>query len=284
MISVIIPAKDEELAIEDTIVQVSNILKDITHEIIVINDGSSDKTREVATKTGALVISHPHNLGYGASLKSGILKAKYDTIVITDADGTYPNDQIPMLIDAYNQGYDMVVGARNGEHYRESNLKAPMRAILKFLVEYTSGRRVPDVNSGLRVFSKKLIITYFNHLCNTFSFTTSLTLVYMMDSRFVSYMPVPYNKRVGQTKVKLFRDSLRTLQYIAEVITYYNPLKLFLLISIIIAVGFLLTLILYLILNINYFYMLSIGLALLSINTFCLGLIAILLKQIMNKK
>ena len=159
-----------------------------------------------------------------------------------------------------------------------------MRLILKFLVEYTTGRKVPDVNSGLRVFSRQMIMPYFRHLCNTFSFTTSLTLVYMMDNRFVSYVNVAYNKRIGKTKVRLFRDSLRTLQYIAEVITYYNPLKFFLLISMMILVASLVSVMLYQVINLALFYYLSIGLVLLAVHTFCLGLIALLLKQIMNSK
>lgn len=238
----------------------------------------------IGENAGSRVISHPHNLGYGASLKTGIRAASYDTIVITDADGTYPNNQIPMLLAEYEKGFDMVVGARGGRNYHESPLKSPMRLILKFLVEYTTGRKIPDVNSGLRVFSKGKVQKYFQHLCNTFSFTTSLTLAYMMDGLFVTYVPIPYHKRVGKTKVHLLRDSLRTLQYIVEAITYYNPLKLFLLISFMLLSGS------FAILGLNFFlkftilYYISIGGILMSIQVFCLGLIALLLKQIMVKE
>ncbi len=141
---------------------------------------------------------------------------------------TYPFTEVPKLLEEYHKGFDMVVGARTGEHYRESNLKSPLRKILKFLVEFTAGRKVPDVNSGLRVFSKTTIIAYLNHLCDTFSFTTSMTLAYMMTGKFVKYIPIPYDKREGKSKVRLFRDSLRTLQYILQAINYYNPIKIFL--------------------------------------------------------
>ena len=284
MISVIIPSKDEESAIAETIFQIRTALKSVEHEIIVVDDGSLDATAEQAAAAGARVVHHPHNLGYGASLKTGIRAALYDTIVITDADGTYPSNQIPLLIKEYEKGFDMVIGARGGQNYLESIVKAPLRLFLKFLVEYTVGRKVPDVNSGLRVFSKKKVLTYFNHLCATFSFTTTLTLAYMMNNLFVTYIPIPYHKRIGKTKVHLLRDTLRTLQYIVEAITYYNPLKLFLLISGMLLVGSLALLGINFFIELNIFYFIGIGGILMSIQVFCLGLLAVLLRQIMLKE
>jgi glycosyltransferase involved in cell wall biosynthesis len=284
MVSVIIPAKDESQSIVETIRQIQSALSETEHEIIVVDDGSADATAEQALSTGVKVISHPHNLGYGASLKTGIRAAQYDTIVITDADGTYPNEQIPLLLKEYNKGFDMVVGARTGQHYFESILKAPLRLLLKFMVEYTAGRKVPDVNSGLRVFSRKKAMPFFNHLSNTFSFTTSITLAYMMNSLFVTYLPIPYHKRAGKTKVHLFRDALRTLQYIVEAITYYNPLKIFLLITWIILIGSCLSFVLALLSKLALFYFIGIGGLLMSVPVFCLGLIAVLLRQIMVKE
>ena len=283
MISVIIPAKDEEESIAATIQEIQRSLEEIEHEIIIVNDDSQDGTAERALSAGVKVISHPHNLGYGASLKTGIRAAKYDTIVITDADGTYPNEQIPALLKEYDKGFDMVVGARTGQNYFESALKAPLRLILKFMVEYTAGRKVPDVNSGLRVFSKQKAIPFFSHLSNTFSFTTSITLAYMMNSLFVKYIPIPYHKRSGKTKVRLLRDALRTLQYINEAATYYNPLKIFLLISWAAVIASLLSLLIAFLSNITLFYFIGIGGLLMSIQVFCLGLIAVLLRQIMVK-
>jgi glycosyltransferase involved in cell wall biosynthesis len=254
------------------------------HEIIVVDDGSQDATVERALATGIKVISHPHNLGYGSSLKTGIRAAKHDVIVITDADSTYPNERIPLLLEEYNKGFDMVVGARTGQNYFESALKAPLRILLKFMVEYTVGRKVPDVNSGLRVFSKQKAMPYFHHLSNTFSFTTSITLAYMMNSLFVKYVPIPYHKRAGKTKVHLLRDSLRTLQYIVEAITYYNPLKIFILISTLIMIGALLSLIIAVFSKSIVFYFLGIGGTLAGVNVFCMGLLAVLLRQIMVKE
>lgn len=236
MISIVIPALDEEIAIGATIAGVSEVLTAanlVPFEIVVVDDGSSDQTGKIAAGAGAKVIRHPHNVGYGRSLKHGIEAAQYDMIAICDADGTYPASAIPELVRLHREGFDMAVGRRQGPHYRQSMLKMPMRALLRFLVEWTAGRRIPDINSGLRVFSRAAVMQYFAHLCDTFSFTTLMTLAYMMTGRFVAYTPIDYFERAGRSKVRLFRDALRTLQYVVEAILYYNPLKLFLLFSLI---------------------------------------------------
>lgn len=287
MISVVIPAYNEQGAIHHTVAEVRRTLESMNiegFEVIVVNDGSTDNTAAEAHEVGAKIVNHPHNVGYGKSLKNGILAARNDTIVITDADLTYPFEQVPRLYQEYLKGFDMVVGRRTGKHVNESIIKSPLRRILRFLVEFTAGRKIPDINSGLRVFSKKTVAPYFNHLCDTFSFTTSLTLAYMMTGRFVSYIDIPYEKRLGQTKVRLFRDSLRTLQFILQAITYYNPIKVFILFAgvciLLSCMGFLISTFL----HINAGYYLGLGGFLVSLIILCLGLIADLLKQIMHKQ
>jgi glycosyltransferase involved in cell wall biosynthesis len=286
MISVIIPAYNESKSIGKVVETVQEILNENqinNFEILVIDDGSSDDTGNKAEESSAKVIKHPHNAGYGHSLKTGIMSASNDTIVIIDADLTYPVNAIPELIRKYHEGFDMVVGARTGKYYRESIMKSLLRIILKFLVEFTAGRSIPDINSGLRVLSKKTITNYLQHLCNTFSFTTSLTLAYMMTGKFVEYIPIEYGKRMGVSKVRLFRESLRTLQYITQSIIYYNPLKLFILLG---GLCFMLSVLAFsitLFLNINLLYYVGIGGVFSSLIIFCLGLLSDLLKQIMDK-
>jgi hypothetical protein len=150
-------------------------------------------------------------------------------------------------------------------------------------VEFTTGRRIPDVNSGLRVFSRREALPLLDNLCDTFSFTTSLTLAYLMTARFVGYLPIAYHTRVGTTKVRLLRDSLRTLQFIVQAILYYNPLKLFLLICGLLSAGGLLLLLMWSQTDSPAAFSLAIGSLLLVVPVFCLGLIADLLSRIMAK-
>ena len=286
MLSVVIPAYNESDAISDTIKDILLVAKEKNIEpceVIVVDDGSDDKTGEKAKTAGATVIRHPHNVGYGRSLKDGIKAASYDTIAITDADLTYPFGEIDKLLEQYSKGFDMVVGARTGKHYRESKFKSPLRLILKFIVEFSTGRKIPDINSGLRVFSKKTITPYLRHLCNTFSFTTSMTLAYMLSGRFCKYIPIPYNQRVGKTKVKLFKDSLRTLQYILQAVNFYNPIKIFLLFTLFstaISAG---CFALGMILQWKTLFTLGIGSLLIALLSIGLGLVADLLKQLLDR-
>ena len=287
MISIILPAFNEEKAIKKSIENINNVMeksKISPYEILVIDDGSSDNTYKYAKQTNARVIKNPHNLGYGSSLKKCIELAKYETLIISDADLTYPAESIPELIKKKKEGYDMVVGQRTGRHYRESPIKLPFRIVLRFLVEYVAERKIPDINSGFRIFDRSTAKKYFSHLCDTFSFTTSLTLAYMMNSKFVHYVPIKYFEREGNTKVRLLRDSIRTFQYIIEAVIFYNPMKMFMLLSLfLILMGFLL-LLLGAFSSLNIFYILGGSSIIISLLTICMGFLAVLLKQIMIKK
>ncbi len=232
MLSVVIPALNEEAAIADTVRRVRAALEGdgVVHEIIVVNDGSTDNTGKVARRCGAQVIDHPAPGGYGLALKAGILTSKYDLIAITDADGTYPCERIRELYRLVaTDGFDMAVGARTGAEYKGSYVKMPARRVFVWLSEYATGRKIDDINSGLRVFRKDIVTRYMATISDGFSFTTTITLAAMLNGYFVTYLPIGYHKRVGKSHVRYLRDTLRSLQIIVENILYYNPLKLFLL-------------------------------------------------------
>lgn len=284
MISVVVPALNEELAISDTVKTIASVLEArrlVPFEVIVIDDGSTDRTATLALEAGARVISHPHNVGYGRSIKDGIVAAKYETVVITDADGTYPIGDIPKLVDRHVQGFDMTVGARQGEHHRESIIKMPLRWVLRRLVEFTAGRHIPDINSGLRVFDRSTALLYLNALCDTFSFTTSMTLSYMMTGRFVTYCPIAYHNRIGRSKVRLFSDSVRTFQYILEAAIYFNPLRMFILASGMLVGAAIVCFLAAFALQLNVFYFSGLGALVASAIVLPMGLLAVLLRQIL---
>jgi hypothetical protein len=175
----------------------------------------------------------------------------------------------------------MVVGQRTGKEFSESALKAPLRKILQLLVEYTAGRHIPDINSGFRVFSRQHALAYLDRLCDTFSFTTGLTLAFIMNGLFVSYVPIDYFERVGKTKVRLFRDSINTLQFVSEAAIYYNPLRIFLGVSLILLSFGIILIALNLYAQREGVLLAIIALFVTSILVFALGLIAVLLKQIL---
>lgn len=286
MISVVIPAYNEEDAIAETVSRVRETLEEAELtpcEILVVDDGSADRTGLMAEEAGARVLRNPHNIGYGYSLKRGIRNATYETVAITDADGTYPVDQLPTLYERYKEGFDMVVGSRTGKHYWESPLKAPLRFLLRKLVEFTTSRHIPDINSGLRVFNRDKATPFFTKLCDTFSFSTSMTLAFMMTNMFVTYVDIPYYERVGSTKVRLLRDSLRTVQYIVEATVFFNPLKIFVLLSFICLVAAAVSLLVAAFSHLTFAYYIGLGLTLLAVVVFSQGLLAVLLKQIMAK-
>lgn len=227
--SVVVPAFNEGQAVGEVVQRIIATMQSTgkPFEVIVVDDGSNDDTVDGATRGGATVISHPQNAGYGAALKTGITQARYDHIVITDADGTYPIDRIPDLM-AHADRFDMVVGARTGVHYRESWVKEPARIILGAMVEWVTGTSIPDVNSGLRVFRTALARQYFHVISQGYSFTTTITLAALSNGYFVKYLPIEYHRRVGSSKVRLARDIPRTTQIVLQACVYYNPIKLFL--------------------------------------------------------
>lgn len=229
-VSIIIPAYNEENALREVVERVQAL--PIDKQIIVVNDGSTDNTAEVAKTLHITFVSRPGNIGYGKSVKDGMEAAIHDTVVLTDADGTYPIEDIPKLVEEYNKGYDMVVGARSGSHYWTSPIKSFFRLVLKAISEFVSGEKIPDINSGLRVFSKQTAQSYNRDLCDTFSFTTTITLIYFLTKHTVQYVPISYEKRIGNSKVHHLRDSLRTMQYMTECIITYNPIKLFILLAV----------------------------------------------------
>lgn len=228
-ISVLIPAFNEERAVAETVARVAAAMdrSGSEYEVIVIDDGSSDATAERASRPGVRVLRHPCNAGYGRALKTGLRAAAGEWVAIVDADGSYPVEELHSLLER-TPAFDMVVGARTGKHYWGSTMKWWGRLALQRLVRFVAGTTVPDVNSGMRVFRKSIALANLNRIGNGFSFTTTLTLVMLLEGHFVSYRPIDYRQRVGPSKVKVGRDTLRTLQILVMAVVAYNPIKLFL--------------------------------------------------------
>jgi len=230
-ISIIIPAYNEEKAIGPVLEQVIEVMgkNDITCEIIVVDDGSQDNTVSVLEQFKEIVIlRHKGNRGYGAALKTGIRHAKNELICITDADGTYPNDQIPLIVKRIDEGFDMVVGARIGEKVAVPLIRRPAKWAIGNLANMVAGVQIPDINSGLRVFRHEACLRLLNILPDGFSFTTTITLAMLANGYLVDYFPINYSSRIGSSKIRPIYDTLNFTQLILRIALYFAPLKIFL--------------------------------------------------------
>lgn len=230
-VSVVIPAFNERGAIEATIADVRAALLEAEKsyaesEIIVVDDGSSDGTADLAEAAGARVIRQPQNRGYGAALKVGFAAARYEKIVITDADGTYPAGAIPEMLE-FADHYEMVVGARIGENVAIPLVRRPAKWGLRVLASYLAGRAIPDLNSGLRVIDRALEKRFEHLLPSGFSFTTTITLAALCNDRLVYYHPIDYYARIGESKIRA-THAFDFLLLVLRTVVYFNPLKVFL--------------------------------------------------------
>lgn len=233
-ISYIVPVYNEEDSIGNTLQRLRCILSTLTipYEIIVVNDGSYDKTAEIAGQLNNItLINHPINIGYGNSLKTGIRSAQYEWIGIVDADGSYPIEDIPLLVREMQNGFDMVIGSRENTAKIDKPVKTFFRFIFKRIIRFVITDKIEDANSGFRIFRREVAINLFPFLCSTFSFTTTLTILAAGQSYFIKHLPIQYQPRIGKSKVSHIRDSIRTIQYIIQGITFFNPLKFFVLLA-----------------------------------------------------
>jgi glycosyltransferase involved in cell wall biosynthesis len=227
-VSVVIPAFNEASSIQSVIKELQELFRrhDVCAEIIVVDDGSTDGTAHAAQAVGARVIRHRSNHGYGAALKTGIVAATHDVIAILDADGTYPIASLPTLLAELAYA-DMVVGARTGQHVHIPLLRRPAKWVLKHLANYVSRAHIPDLNSGMRVFRRDVVMQYFSLLPDQFSWTTTITLAMHCDRYAVTYVPIDYHKRQGRSKIVPW-DAGSFAILILRTAMLFRPLRVFL--------------------------------------------------------
>jgi len=226
-VTVLIPAFNEEGSLADTVQAILTAMGAIKAlEIIVIDDGSIDRTGEIARSLPVTLIQHETNLGYGQSLKDGLRQARHEYILIADADGTYPLEDIPRLL-APAPDYAMVVGARTGAVVQVPLLRRPGKWIITRLAEYLSDRKIPDLNSGFRIFRKDVAMRFIQLYPDGFSFTTTLTLAMLTNHYKVLFLPINYHKRIGKSSIKPLRDFTNFTILIIRICAYFKPLNVF---------------------------------------------------------
>ena len=226
-LTVIIPCYNEEKGIRDTILTLLPTTQKHNWQIIVINDGSTDKTLEIINEiSGIEVINHIQNKGYGASLKTGINASNTEYISFYDADGQHRPEDLEKLAKKAEYS-DMIVGARDKSSHKDWSRK-PGKWVLGKFANFISGQKIPDLNSGLRVIRKSEIANYLHLFPEGFSFSTTSTIAFMNLGKKVEYLPIQTKKRVGKSTVKQLKHGSSTLLLILRLMVLFNPLRVFL--------------------------------------------------------
>lgn len=224
-ISVVLPAKNESKVIEQTIKKIKQL--NSVDEIIVVNDGSTDDTKKIAEQAGAKVISHPYSKGNGAAIKTGARNAIGDLIVFMDADGQHDPNDIPKLLEKIEQGYDLVVGARQ-KGSQASVGRGIANKLYNNLASYMSDHAVEDLTSGFRAVRADKFREFIYLLPNGFSYPTTSTMAFFRAGYSVAYVPIHAAKRIGKSHIHPVKDSVRFFLIIFKIATLYSPLKMFL--------------------------------------------------------
>lgn len=240
-ISVVIPAYNEGMSINRVIHDIRTSMEQNktieNYEIVVVDDGSTDNTQEQIKKSEVVLITHRYRMGYGASLKDGIINAQYDYIFMVDADDVFPIETVNELLPLMDS-CAMAVASRKK---CASPVDLPRRFtlwILREIVFLLTGRRIPDLNSGMRIFKKELIKKYFPVISDGFSFTTTLTVAFLSEGLPIEYIPVTCRTRkYGKSKIRPLSDLLGFVITILRTIMYFNPLSLFLRLSVLLGLA-----------------------------------------------
>ena len=229
-VSIIIPVFNEAEILAELLYKVRG-LKLPQSEIIVVDDGSTDGSAEIALTAGVNIIRHPYNIGNGAAVKSGIRAARGKSIVLMDGDGQHKPEDIPKLLSQASD-YHMVVGARaKGSKLRFHRYAA--NSIYNLLASYVTKFKVQDLTSGFRVLARREALQFIDLLPNTFSYPTTLTLAFLRSGLTLKYVPIQTLYRSGQSKISLVTDGIRFFLIIAKIATLFSPFRVFLPVSIV---------------------------------------------------
>ncbi len=227
-LSIVIPAKNEAAAIGKVVTAALETWPEA--EVIVVDDGSTDLTGEVAAAAGAKVVSHPESLGNGAAVKAGARAAQGEVIAFMDGDGQHDPKELDSLLTKLDEGYDMAVGARDsGSHANVGRLFA--NGLYNGVASILTGRRIPDLTSGFRVARARLFKEFLYLLPNGFSYPTTITMAFLRSGYPVTFVPIKAARRVGKSHIRPLHDGVRFFVIIFKIATLYSPLKIFLPIS-----------------------------------------------------
>ena len=224
--SIVIPAKNEAQSLVKILPQLKTLYPEF--EIIVVNDGSTDGTLEVCDREGILALSHPYSKGNGAAIKTGARAASGKYVVFMDGDGQHnPEDVAELLRMAEEDGFDLVVGARQGLESQASVVRWSANAFYNRLASWMVNRRIDDLTSGFRCVDRKKFLGFLYLLPNGFSYPTTSTMAFFRAGYSVGFVPISVSKRLGKSHVNMLRDGVRFFLIIFKIGTLYSPLKVY---------------------------------------------------------
>lgn len=226
-VSVVVPAFNEADGISQVVAALAAAAP--WHEIIVVDDGSTDATAERAAGAGATVVRHPYNKGNGAAVKSGIRRATGEFILIIDGDGQHRPDDARRIVSRLGE-YDLVIGARAATT-QATVARRIGNATLNGLASYLTGRQIPDLTSGFRGARRECLHEFLHLLPNGFSTPTTTTLAFIKAGYNVAFEPIEARPRVGTSKIRLARDGAKFMVIILKIVTIFSPLRVFVPIS-----------------------------------------------------
>ncbi|MGE3319467.1 MAG: glycosyltransferase family 2 protein [Candidatus Berkiella sp.] len=225
MISIIIPAKNEEKGLLTFLPSLCEQYPDF--EIILVDDGSTDNTAEVAKALGVTVIRHPCSMGNGAAIKTGARAASGEILIFMDADGQHQTNDIQPLLEKYQSGYDLVVGAR-AKHHQASTWRWLGNSLYNKIATLLVGQPVLDLTSGFRIVNANKFKEFMHLIPNGFSCPTTITMAFFRSGYAVAYVPIEVKQRIGVSHLRPFSDGVKFLLIIYKMATLYSPLKIFL--------------------------------------------------------
>jgi len=214
--TILLPAYNEENSVVPVIEGIKKEMSflDGQNEILIIDDGSTDQTAaKLATIEGIRLITHERNLGYGASIKTGVRNSHGEKIMLIDADSSYPVEKIRQMITEAER-FDMVVGARQGFHLYHQVGRGVMRYLFKVVASIFLQTWIKDLNSGMRVIDAALLKKYVHRLPDGFSASSTLTAIFIREKHTIQYVDIPYRARTGISKLNVILDGFRFFRYI----------------------------------------------------------------------
>jgi len=223
-LSIILPCLNEAASLKTLLPRLRALYPEA--ELVVVNDGSSDDSVEIATQAGAVVITHPYTQGNGAAIKNGARAATGEVLVFMDADGQHQPEDIARLLEKFKQGFDMVVGARNAAS-QASFGRLCANSFYNWFSSAMVGHKIEDLTSGFRAVRAEKFKEFLYLLPNTFSYPTTITMAFFRAGYSVAYLPIIAPQRIGKSHIKPFKDGVRFLLIIFKIGTLYSPLKLF---------------------------------------------------------